>query len=176
MRTATSRGAPAKGASSPSFATTTASAARPIQPQARAITARFTGDDGVLYYIGLAPDAEDTVVRGLQGGDGGTPADAPGGGGGDGYFGGGGGAASPSGANGGGGGGSSFASGSLTSTTKTSGSGQTPGNSGDADRGTAGAGGATVTGGNNGRIVVYVNGVLHTTFDYTGSTQTFTVP
>ncbi len=42
------------------------------QRMARAITARFTGDEGVLYYIGLAPDAEDTVVRGLQGGDGGA--------------------------------------------------------------------------------------------------------
>jgi flagellar biosynthesis protein FlhA len=39
---------------------------------ARAITARFVGEDGVLYYVALAPDAEDTVVRGLQGGDGGT--------------------------------------------------------------------------------------------------------
>lgn len=39
---------------------------------ARSITARFVGEDGVLYYVALAPDAEDTVVRGLQGGDGGT--------------------------------------------------------------------------------------------------------
>ncbi|MEN9785843.1 MAG: flagellar biosynthesis protein FlhA [Pseudomonadota bacterium] len=39
---------------------------------ARAITARFLGEDGVLHYVALAADAEDTVVRGLQGGDGGT--------------------------------------------------------------------------------------------------------
>ncbi len=39
---------------------------------ARSITARFLGEDGVLHYVALAPDAEDTVVRGLQGGDGGT--------------------------------------------------------------------------------------------------------
>jgi flagellar biosynthesis protein FlhA len=42
------------------------------QRMARAITARLAGEDGVLYYVGLAPDAEDTVVRGLQGGDGGS--------------------------------------------------------------------------------------------------------
>ncbi|MBM4391901.1 MAG: flagellar biosynthesis protein FlhA [Deltaproteobacteria bacterium] len=39
---------------------------------ARAVTARFTGDDGVLRYIGLAADAEDAVSRGLQGNDGGA--------------------------------------------------------------------------------------------------------
>jgi flagellar biosynthesis protein FlhA len=42
------------------------------QRMARAITARFVGEDGTLNYVGLAPDAEDAVVRGLQGGDGGT--------------------------------------------------------------------------------------------------------
>jgi flagellar biosynthesis protein FlhA len=38
----------------------------------RAVTARFVGDDGVLRYLGLVPDAEDAVSKGLQGGDGGT--------------------------------------------------------------------------------------------------------
>jgi flagellar biosynthesis protein FlhA len=42
------------------------------QRLARAVTARFTGDDGVLRYIGLAPDAEEAVARGLQGGEGGV--------------------------------------------------------------------------------------------------------
>jgi flagellar biosynthesis protein FlhA len=42
------------------------------QRLARVITARFTSEDGALCYIGLAPDAEDAVVRGLQGGDGGV--------------------------------------------------------------------------------------------------------
>ncbi len=39
---------------------------------ARAVTARFAGDDGVLRYIGLAADAEDAISRGLQGNDGGA--------------------------------------------------------------------------------------------------------
>jgi flagellar biosynthesis protein FlhA len=42
------------------------------QRMSRAVTARFVGEDGTLNYVGLAPDAEDAVVRGLQGGDGGT--------------------------------------------------------------------------------------------------------
>ncbi len=39
---------------------------------ARAVTARFSGDDGVLRYIGLGADAEDAISRGLQGNDGGA--------------------------------------------------------------------------------------------------------
>ncbi len=42
------------------------------QRMCRAVTARFLGEDGTLYYLGLGPDAEDAVVRGLQGGEGGT--------------------------------------------------------------------------------------------------------
>jgi flagellar biosynthesis protein FlhA len=42
------------------------------QRMARAVTARFVGEDGTLNYVGLAADAEDAVVRGLQGGDGGV--------------------------------------------------------------------------------------------------------
>ena len=38
----------------------------------RAVTARFVGDDGTLRYLGLGPDAEDAVSKGLQGGEGGT--------------------------------------------------------------------------------------------------------
>ena len=38
----------------------------------RAVTARFVGDDGVLRYMGLGPDAEDAISKGLQGGDGGA--------------------------------------------------------------------------------------------------------
>ncbi len=42
------------------------------QRLARAITARFAAEDGTLSYIALAADAEDTIVRALQGGDGGV--------------------------------------------------------------------------------------------------------
>ncbi|MES2640708.1 MAG: flagellar biosynthesis protein FlhA [Myxococcota bacterium] len=42
------------------------------QRMARAVTARFLGDDGALHYVGLGADAEDAVLRGLQGGDGGV--------------------------------------------------------------------------------------------------------
>lgn len=42
------------------------------QRMCRAVTARFLGEDGTLYYLGLGSDAEDAVVRGLQGGEGGT--------------------------------------------------------------------------------------------------------
>lgn len=109
---------------------------------------------------------------GLQGGgDGGAGAAATGGGrnrggspggggGGGGYYGGGGGAGSPGGnqssGGGGGGGGSSFSNGS--STTNTAGSGQTPGNSGEAN-GASGGGNGGSTGnsgsaGSNGLVVI----------------------
>jgi len=42
------------------------------QRMARIITRRFVSKDGTLHYLGLAADAEDAVVRGLQGGDGGS--------------------------------------------------------------------------------------------------------
>jgi flagellar biosynthesis protein FlhA len=42
------------------------------QRLARVITARFSAEEGGISYIGLASDAEDAVVRGLQGGDGGA--------------------------------------------------------------------------------------------------------
>jgi flagellar biosynthesis protein FlhA len=42
------------------------------QRMSRAITAKVTGDDGVLRYVGLAADAEDAVSKGLQGNDGGA--------------------------------------------------------------------------------------------------------
>ncbi len=42
------------------------------QRMARAVTARFVGEDNVLHYVGLAADAEDAVLRGLQGGEGGA--------------------------------------------------------------------------------------------------------
>jgi flagellar biosynthesis protein FlhA len=38
----------------------------------RAVTARFVGDDGTLRYMALAPDAEDAISKGLQGGEGGA--------------------------------------------------------------------------------------------------------
>jgi len=40
------------------------------QRLARAVTARFTGEDGVLRYLALAADAEEAVLKGLQGQDG----------------------------------------------------------------------------------------------------------
>lgn len=42
------------------------------QRMARTVSARFTGEDGVLRYIALAADAEDAISRGLQGNDGGA--------------------------------------------------------------------------------------------------------
>ncbi len=69
-------------------------------------------------------------------------------GGGAGYFGGGGGAGGGS-CKGGGGGGSSFVSGSMSATSNLAASGTTPGNAGDADRGTGGNTGNTV-----GRLVL----------------------
>jgi flagellar biosynthesis component FlhA len=39
---------------------------------ARAVTARFVGEDGIVRYLGLAPDVEDIVLRGLQGAEGGV--------------------------------------------------------------------------------------------------------
>lgn len=93
---------------------------------------------------------------------------AGGGGGGGGYYGGGGGSGSDSRTAGsGGGGGSSYSSGS--STTNTAGSGQTPGNSGDADNNGAGDGGggggthSSGSAGSNGLIVITAG---------TGSTNT----
>lgn len=69
------------------------------------------------------------------------------------------------------------------SITHTQGSGTSPGNSADGDRisgvGVGGAKSATTTGGapgGNGQITVYVNGVKHTDFTFTGANQTFTVP
>ncbi len=95
----------------------------------------------------------------------GTTTYAGGGGGGGGYYGGGGGGA-PTNANGngggGGGGGSAYSSG-LTSPTVTTGSGTTPGNSGDADRsygavggGNGGTGGAATADGSDGTPGVIV--------------------
>jgi flagellar biosynthesis protein FlhA len=40
------------------------------QRLSRAVTARFVGEDGTLRYLALAPDAEDAVLKGLQGQDG----------------------------------------------------------------------------------------------------------
>lgn len=42
------------------------------QRLSRAVTARFVSEDGTLCYLGLASDAEDAVIKGLQGGDGGV--------------------------------------------------------------------------------------------------------
>ena len=42
------------------------------QRMARAVTARFQGEDGILRYLGLAPDVEEIILRGLQGADGGV--------------------------------------------------------------------------------------------------------
>jgi len=42
------------------------------QRLARHITHRYSDDDGVIHYIGLAPDAEDAISAGLHGGDGGA--------------------------------------------------------------------------------------------------------
>ena len=40
------------------------------QRLARHISHRFTDDDGVLHYLGLGPDAEEAITRGLSGKDG----------------------------------------------------------------------------------------------------------
>ncbi len=42
------------------------------QRLARHITRRYSDENGVIHYIGLAPDAEDAVSAGLHGGDGGA--------------------------------------------------------------------------------------------------------
>lgn len=42
------------------------------QRMARAVTARFVGEDGILRYLGLATEVEDAILRGLQGSDGGV--------------------------------------------------------------------------------------------------------
>jgi hypothetical protein len=88
-----------------------------------------------------------------------------GGGGGGGYYGGGAGTGSSNG--GGGGGGSAFVpSGGST----LSGSGVTPGNNSDSDRGTAGTGGPVGTNGYSGRVVIsYAGGLAKNTLDVFGS-------
>lgn len=89
----------------------------------------------------------------LSGGNGGTVNSAswgPGGGGGGGYFGGGGSAGGGS-CKGTAGGGSSYVSASMSSGVNAAGSGTTPGNSGDSDRGGAGSPGTT------GRVVISKN-------------------
>ncbi len=88
-------------------------------------------------------------------GAGGGGASAGGAGGGGGYSGGGGGGQDGGANAGGGGGGAGFLRASdLTNTALTAGSGTTPGNDGDADRGTAGTGGSTTSDGNPGRVVI----------------------
>ena len=42
------------------------------QRLARHITRRYSDDKGVIHYIGLAPDAEDSISAGLHGGEGGA--------------------------------------------------------------------------------------------------------
>jgi flagellar biosynthesis protein FlhA len=42
------------------------------QRLARHITRRYSDENGVIHYIGLAPDAEDAISAGLHGGDGGA--------------------------------------------------------------------------------------------------------
>ncbi len=42
------------------------------QRLSRSVTARFVSEDGTLCYLGLGAEAEDVVVRGLQGGEGGA--------------------------------------------------------------------------------------------------------
>ncbi len=42
------------------------------QRLSRSVTARFVSEEGTLHYLGLGTDAEDAVVRGLQGGEGGA--------------------------------------------------------------------------------------------------------
>ncbi|MCG5239517.1 hypothetical protein MCW82_07010 [Azospirillum doebereinerae] len=56
-----------------------------------------------------------------------------------------------------------------------SGSGRTPGNSGDADLAGAGYGGSAGAAGSDGRLVIYIDGVLAGTLNYTGSDQAFTI-
>lgn len=80
-----------------------------------------------------------TAGSARQGGTGGNATNVGGGGGGGGHYGGGGGSYDGGGGAGGGGGGSGYVNGSfVTSPTLTAAVGTTPGNSGDADRGTAG--------------------------------------
>jgi flagellar biosynthesis protein FlhA len=42
------------------------------QRLSRHISRKFSDEEGVLHYLGLAPEVEDAVSRGLQGGDGGS--------------------------------------------------------------------------------------------------------
>lgn len=85
----------------------------------------------------------------LYGGNGSTHA----GGGGGGYFGGGGGSGG-TGNRGSGGGGSGYVDVGLSNTTSTAGSGVTPGNSTDTDRGSSGEGGVTLQPGAAGRFIL----------------------
>jgi len=122
----------------------------------------------------VSPSTGSTAGTALQGGMG----NHTGGGGGGGYYGGGGAGHISNVGGGGGGGGSGYVNttySGYTSSTLTAGSGTTPGNSGDGDRGTAGNGGASTTNGVDGKVMIRKNGGSWTTFSYTGSDQTYTV-
>lgn len=120
------------------------------------------GADGLTHSGSTGSGATGGLASGGNGGASSATSRAGGGGGGAGYYGGGGGAGSQGNntGGGGGGGGSSYAEAGASSVTNTAGSGTTPGNSGDPNRGTAGnggSGGANNTnggGGSNGLVIV----------------------
>lgn len=100
--------------------------------------------------IGSGSSVPGTAGSALAGGKGGDSGDRGGGGGGQGYFGGAGGGGGSGG--GGGGGGSAYAHASVVGATLTAGSGSTPGNSADVDRGNAGTG--STSAGIAGKIII----------------------
>jgi hypothetical protein len=117
------------------------------------------GVGGISGNCGVGSGNNGGVTNGGNGGD--RPSGGGGGGGGGGYGGGGGGA--PSSEGGAGGGGRTVAGGSNTA-----GSGATPGNNSDSDRGTAGNGGSMGVSGNPGRVIItYSNALSH--FVYTNN-------
>jgi hypothetical protein len=139
----------------------------------------LSGGDGGDGRSGAGADGGASNSGSGGGGNGGlqdaTYGYAGGGGGGGGYYGGGGASGGARGGNtyyggGGGGGGSSYTSGSNN--TNTQGSGQTPGNSSDPDRGSAGQGGNgaprsnTGTAGTDGTIVITYGSVSYTNTVY----------
>lgn len=117
-----------------------------------------SGSNGTAAYYGYG-GTQNSGGSGGSGGEagsqflGGAGASSSTGGGGGGYFGGGGGGTDSVSYYGPGGGGSGFLS-NATSATTTAGSGATPGNSGDADRSGAGAGGAAAANGAHGRVII----------------------
>jgi hypothetical protein len=135
-----------------------------------------SGSAGAHHQGGDAPGPGGTAAW-PNGGRGGTDfANYSAGGGGDGHYGGGGGGGGGGTPSGAGGGGSGYDGTTTGTATLYAGSGTTPGNSGDSDRGSAGSPVvAKDTAGNNGRVVIIVDGVTVATLTYTGANQAYTI-